>query len=510
MNKPIRAVSIFCMFLFLALMANVTYVQFVKSSSYNKDPRNARVAEASYSRERGQIIVGDEPVATSKPVDDRYKYLRVYPEAGARMFAPVTGYLQLGSQTGIERSQNAVLTGEDPQLFVTRLVDLLKGETAQGGNVVLTLDAAAQKAAFEGLRDTLGPRGEGSVVAIQPKTGRILAMASYPSYDPNELATHDSAKASAAYKELDADDREPLLNRAIRTRLFPGSTFKLVTAAAAIENGKFHAGDQVPAGATYQPPGTSHKIGNDGRGQCSPAKISFATAMEWSCNTTFAQLAVDVGPEKMRAQAEAFGFNSDYLRDLQGQVQSVYPTGVDVPQSEGGGSRELSLAETAQTGIGQNTVQATPLQMAMVTAAIANQGTLMRPYLVDKVQTAGFNVLRTTEPEVFNEHAVSAQTAGELTQLLEATVDDGTASPAAIDGVKVAGKTGTAQRGDSLCSAGGKPPYAWFVSFAPAEDAEVAVAVMIEEAPDVACGEIAGGQLGGPIAKAVMEAVLKK
>ncbi|WP_436700665.1 peptidoglycan D,D-transpeptidase FtsI family protein [Nocardioides sp. BYT-33-1] len=510
MNKPIRAVSIFCMFLFLALMANVTYVQFWKSDDYNTDPRNARVAEASYSRERGQILVGDKPVAESKKSDDRYKYLRVYPEAGARMFAPITGYLQLGSQTGIERSQNAVLTGEDPQLFVTRLVDLLKGETAQGGNVVLTVDAEAQKAAFEGLRDTLGPRGEGSVVAIEPKTGRVLAMASYPSYDPNELATHDAAKASAAYEALDADEREPLLNRALRTRLFPGSTFKLVTAAAAIEAGKYHANDDVPAGATYEPPGTSHQIGNDGRSQCSPANISFARAMEWSCNTTFARLAVEVGPEKMREQAEAFGFNSTSLLDLQGQVPSVYPTGVDVPDSEGGGTRELSLAETAQTGIGQNTVQSTPLQMAMVTAAIANQGKLMRPYLVEKVQTAGFNVLRTTEPEVLNENAVSAETAGELTELLVSTVTDGTASPAAIPGVSVAGKTGTAQRGDTLCSAGGKPPYAWFVSFAPAQDAQVAVAVMIEEAPDRACSEIAGGQLGGPIAKAVMEAVLEK
>lgn len=510
MNKPIRAVSIFCMLLFLALMGNVTYVQFWKADDYNTDPRNARVAEASFARERGEIRVGDQVLATSEPSDDRYKYLRVYPESGSLMFAPVTGYLQLGSQTGIERSQNAVLTGEDPQLFVTRLVDLLKGEGAQGGNVELTLDADAQKAAFEGLRDTLGPKGEGSVVAIQPKTGRILAMATYPSYDPNELATHDSAKAGEAYKRLDKDDREPLLNRAIRTRLFPGSTFKLVTAAAAIENGKYHAGDQVPAGTTYQPPGTSHRIGNDGRGQCSPAKIGFDTALDWSCNTTFAQLAVEVGPEKMREQAEAFGFNSDYLLDLQGQVRSVYPTGVEVPEDEGGGMRELSLAETAQTGIGQNTVQATPLQMAMVTAAIANQGTLMRPYLVEQVRTAGYDVLRTTEPEVLNERAVSPETAGELTELLQSVVDNGTASPARIDGVNVAGKTGTAQRGDALCSAGGKPPYAWFVSFAPAQNAEVAVAVMIEEAPDRACGEIAGGQLGGPIAKAVMEAVLKK
>ncbi|GAA3669983.1 penicillin-binding transpeptidase domain-containing protein [Nocardioides ginsengisoli] len=510
MNKPIRGVAIFCMLLFLALMVNVTYLQFVKANSYNTDPRNARVAEASYSRERGQILVGDEPIATSKPSDDQYKYLRVYPEAGARIYAPVTGYLQLGSQTGIERSQNAVLTGEDPELFVNRLVDLLKGDTSQGGNVVLTLNAAAQKAAFEGLRDTLGPRGEGAVVALQPKTGRILAMASYPSYDPNELATHDSKKASAAYTQLAKDPRQPLLNRAIQTRLFPGSTFKLVTGSAAIQNGDYHAGDQVPAGASYRPPGTTRTISNDGRSQCSPGRISFAAALDWSCNTTFAQLAVQLGPEKMRKQAEAFGFNSDYLLDLKGQAQSVYPTGVAVPQSDGGGTRELSQAETAQTGIGQFDVQSTPLQMAMVTAAIANQGRVMRPYLVDQVQTAGFDVLRSTDPEELNPSAISAQTAREMTDLLVSVVDNGTASPAAIPGVKVAGKTGTAQRTSTRCSAGGKPPYAWFVSFAPAENAQVAVAVMIQEAPDKACDEIAGGQLGGPIAKAVMEAVLKK
>ncbi|UUW90891.1 peptidoglycan D,D-transpeptidase FtsI family protein [Pimelobacter simplex] len=509
MNKPIRTVSIFCMFLFLALMANVTYVQFWKAEDYNTDPRNARVAEASFSRERGQILVGDEPVATSRPSDDRYKYLRVYPASGARMFAPITGYLQLGSQTGIERSQNAVLTGEDPQLFVTRLVDLLKGDQTQGGNVVLTLNAAAQKAAFEGLRDTLGPRGEGSVVAIQPKTGRVLAMASYPSYDPNELATHDFKSAASAYERLDKDPRDPLVNRAIQTRLFPGSTFKLVTAAAAIESGKYHGDDQVPAGATYQAPGTTRTIGNDGRSQCNPSKISFATALDWSCNTTFAHLAVEVGPEKMREQSEKFGFNSNYLLDLKGQAQSVYPTGVPLSEKDGGGTRELSDAETAQTGIGQFEVQSTPLQMAMVTAAIANQGTLMRPYLVEQVQTAGFDVLRTTEPDKLND-AVSPQTARELTDLLVSVVDNGTASPAAIPNVKVAGKTGTAQRTSTRCSAGGKPPYAWFVSYAPADNAEVAVAVMIEEAPDRACNEIAGGQLGGPIAKAVMEAVLKK
>lgn len=504
MNKPIRTVSIFCMFLFLALMANATYLQFFRADELNKDPRNARVAAAAFSRERGLILVGEDPVARSEPVDDRYKYLRVYP--GKQLYAPVTGYLQLGSQTGIERSQNGVLSGEDDRLFVNRLVDLLKGDTNQGGNVSLTLDPTAQKAAFRALRDTVGPEGEGSVVAIQPKTGRILALVSFPSYDPNELASHDRETRESAYERLDANEHQPLLNRAIQTRLFPGSTFKVVTAAAAIEEGLYDLDDQVPSGATWQAPGTTGEqnvIDNEGRGGCSPEQISFAAAMENSCNTAFAKMAVELGPEKLRKTAEAFGFNSDYLTDLSPQARSIFPEAdiVDVIDGEEQEPRELNDAETARSGFGQFSVQSTPLQMAMVVSAIANRGALMRPYLVDEVQTASFDVLETTEPEEIRP-AISPQTAAAVTELLVSTVDNGTASPARIDGVSVAGKTGTAQRGVE-----GKAPYGWFVSFAPAENAEVAVAVMIQEAPGK---EIAGGQLGGPIAKAVMEAVLNK
>lgn len=503
MNKPIRAVSIFCMFLFLALMANATYVQFWRAEDLNTDPRNARVAEAAFSRERGMILVGEDPIAQSEPVDDRYKYLRVYP--GKQIYAPVTGYLQLGSQTGIERTQNKVLSGEDPRLFVNRLVDLLKGDTNQGGNVSLTLDPAAQRAAFRALRDTVGPEGEGSVVAIEPKTGRILAMVSFPSYDPNELASHDRDVREDAYDRLDGNEHQPLLNRAIQTRLFPGSTFKVVTAAAAIEDGLYEVGDEVPSGATWQAPGTTGEqnvIDNEGRSGCNPEEISFATAMEDSCNTAFAKMAVEVGPEKLRETAEAFGFNSDYLLDLSPQARSVFPEEVvDTIDGVEQEPRELNDAETARSGFGQFSVQSTPLQMAMVVAAIANRGALMRPYLVDEVQTASFDVLETTEPEKLRD-AISPQTAAQLTELLVSTVDNGTASPAKIDGVSIAGKTGTAQRGVE-----GKAPYGWFVSFGPAENAEVAVAVMIQEAPGK---EIAGGQLGGPIAKAVMEAVLNQ
>jgi len=487
MNKPIRTISIFCMLLFLALMANATYLQFWAADDYNEDPRNRRIIEAAFSRERGAILVGRDPIAESTPSDDEYEFQREYPVPFS--YAPITGFFSFYTQTGLEQTQNQVLSGEDPRLFVTKLVDMLSNDANQGGSVELTIDPAAQEAAYNGLRNNLPGDVEGSVVAIEPDTGKILAMVSLPSYDPNKLASHDLGAVDEDYERLLGDPTEPLLNRATSKRLPPGSTFKLVTAAAAIESGQYDGDDDVPAGATYDVPQTSSDIGNDGRSQCSPDEVSFETAMAWSCNTTFARLANDVGAEAMLEQAEAFGFNSDYLDDLP-QAQSVYPEDPDEPQ-------------TAQTGIGQFEVSATPLQMAMVVAGIANDGTVMKPYLVNKVQSADYQDLEQTEPTELS-RAVSASTADDLTDLMVATVDVGTGDDAAIAGQRVAAKTGTAQSGvDDV------PPYAWFVSFAPADNPDVAVAVMIESASGVERGEVAGGDLGGPIAKAVMEAVMQ-
>lgn len=485
MNKPIRAVSIFCLLLFLALMINVSYLQFWAAEDLNEHPGNARVAEAAFSRERGEIIVGRDPIARSVEIDDRYEFLRKYPKPW--LYANVTGYLQFASQTGLERSQNEILSGEDPRLFVNRLVDLVRNDTNKGGNVLLTLDPEAQEAAYHALEAAVGPEGEGSVVAIEPKTGRILAMVSLPSYDPNELATHDFEAAGEAYRALEDHEREPLVNRAIQTRLFPGSTFKIVTAAAALDSGLYGMDDQIPSGATYQPNGVGNVIDNEGRTACDAEQITFETAMAWSCNTAFARMAVELGEDALREQAEEFGFNSEYFDDLPSAAESAFPTG------------DLEDTFLAQTGFGQYEVQATPLQMAMVVAAVANRGTLMKPYLVEEVQSAEYETLETTDPEEIRP-VISAGAAQDLTDLLVATVDEGTADVAAIPGLSVAGKTGTAQRGDGL------PPYAWFTSFAPADNAEVAVAVMIQEAPGK---DISGGGLGGPVAKAVMEAVLQ-
>ncbi|WP_110180874.1 peptidoglycan D,D-transpeptidase FtsI family protein [Nocardioides solisilvae] len=486
MNKPIRTVAGFCLLLFVALLVNATYLQYWRAGELAEDPQNRRIVEAAFSRERGAILVGRQAVAESVPSDDKYEFQRVYPRPF--QYAPITGAFTYFSQTGLERSQNEVLSGEDSRLFVTRLVDMLSNTEPQGGSVQVTINPAAQQAAFDGLSALPGDV-EGSVVALEPSTGKILAMVSLPTYDPNRLASHRLGEVTAAQRELEDAPGQPLLNRATGTRLPPGSVFKLVTAAAAMEEAGYTASSRVPGGASFQLPLTSDESGlidNEGR-SCGGDRIPFTQAMANSCNTTFAKLAIEVGAEGMKEQADAFGFNEQYLDELR-QASSVFPA-------------DLDEAQLGQTGIGQFEVAATPLQMAMVAAALGNDGSLMTPYLVDKVSSPSLQVLDQTEPRELRQ-AVSPATARDLTELLVATVDEGTASPAAIPGVPVAGKTGTAQSGlDDV------PPYAWFVSYAPADDPQVAVAVMIQKA-DIPRGEIAGGRLGGPIAKAVMEAVI--
>ena len=489
MNKPIRTISIFCLLLFLALMINATYLQYYRAGALEQDPRNRRVLAESFSGDRGAILVGREAVAESVPSGDQYEFQRRYPQPFK--YAHVTGWFSYFSQTGIEQSQNDVLSGDDSLLFVTRLVDLLSNSTPKGGSVQLTLDPAAQDAAYAGL-EALPGDAQAAVVALEPSSGRILAMASSPSYDPNQMASHDFGDVADTARRLGQEDSEPLLNRAIQTTLPPGSTFKIVTAAAALESGNYaDSNSLVPGGPSYQLPLTSGESGlvdNEGRA-CGTDRIPFHPAMEQSCNTSFAQLADEVGPDAMFDQAEAFGWNSKYLEDLPLQAESAYPEGMD-------------QAQTALSGFGQASVTATPLQMAMVVAGVANGGIVMQPYVVDEVRSPELDVLDKTEPSELS-RAVSASTAQELKEMLVSTVTNGTASPGAIPGVDVAGKTGTAESGrDNV------PPYAWFVSFAPADDPQVAVAVMIQKA-DIPRGEIAGGTYGGPIAKSVMEAVIK-
>ena len=489
MNKPIRVMAIACLVLFMALLVNINVVQFVNADSLNAKNGNKRVINEEFSRERGAILVAGDPIAESVPSKDSYKFQRRYTDP--ELYAHTTGYYSyVFGRGGLESSQNPVLSGSDNRLFVNRVVDLLSNKKPKGGSVELTLDPLAQKTAASGLA-SLGKDAKGSVVALDPSTGAILAMANQPSYDPNRLASHDFSKVQTAWDDLTTDKDRPMDNRATQQILPPGSTFKLVTAAAALENLDLDPDSKVKGGTKLTFPGTNYTLPNEGGSDCGGKSISFERALNVSCNVSFGDLAGKIGQEKLDEQASKFGFGTDPLAGL-----PMSPSRFTVDKDK------LERTSLAQSGIGQYEVAATPLQMAMVAGGVANAGSVMKPYVVKTVRSPNLKVLDQADPSELSQ-AMSASNAAKLTEMLVSTVDKGTATSARINGVDVAGKTGTAQ------STPERPPYAWFVSFAPAKNPKVAVAVLVE-ASDTGRSEIAGGRLAGPIARAVMEAVLNK
>jgi peptidoglycan glycosyltransferase len=493
-NRPIRILAVGCLVLFVALLGNATYVQYWeadKLSSLSAHPDNVRVRDAEFSRQRGAILVRGRAIAESNKSHDQYKYQRVYPRG--RQYAHITGFFSRDwGITGIESSENSILSGSDDALFVTRVVDLVDNQSPKGGNVLLTIDPAAQKAAYDGVR-ALGNRVQAAVVALQPSTGKILAMVSSPTYNPNKLASHDFSSVGKAKQRLEADKLSPLDNRAIETVLPPGSTFKLVTAAAALETGKYNPDTLVPGGSRLDLPQTSNTLPNENGVSCGGSKITLTRALMVSCNVAFGSIGLDLGPQKLRREAQKFGFGKTYFHDLDDaitrQAVSQFPKDAAGPLA-------------AYSAIGQYDVRATPLQMALVAAGIANGGMVRKPYLVDEIQSPNVKVLEKTQPQYLpDQPAMSPASARELTRMMVAVVDGGTGTTAQIPGVEVAGKTGTAQ------SAPDRPPYAWFVSFAPAQNPQVAVAVLVQDA-GVARDAISGSGLAAPIAKSVMEAVI--
>ncbi len=481
MNDPLRRLAAFAALLLFAVVANLTWVQVVRSDDYNGRAGNTRQLLAEYDRQRGPIYVKRVAVAESKETDDRLKYLRVYPIGPS--YAPITGYYSLVyGATGIERAANGVLSGSDDRLLVDRVEQLLAGRKPQGGSVVLTVDPAAQRAAYQGLNGR-----KGAVVAIEPSTGRILALATSPSYDPSRLSVHDTDDITAAYEELDDDPAKPMLNRALAEVYPPGSTFKVVVAAAALTSGRYTPETVIPAPKQVRLPNSTATIRNFGGSSCSRSgKMTLADALRISCNTAFALLGEKLGADALRAQAEAFGFNESFDVPM-GSAASVFP-------------EELDPAQTMQAAIGQYDVRATALQMALVSAAVGNDGVLQKPYLIDEEIAPDLAVLDKTSPSEFGE-AVSPQVAADLREMMVGVVENGSGRAARISGVQVAGKTGTAQQGE------GEPPHAWFTSFAPARGAKVAVAVIIEDGGGST--EATGGAQAAPIARSVIEAVLK-
>ncbi|MDD9349914.1 penicillin-binding protein 2 [Mumia sp.] len=489
MNRPIRVMSIVCLMLFVALLLGVNYIQFVDADTLNAKNGNRRVIDEQFARERGPILVGDRPIAESVPVDDVWKFQRRYPEG--KLYSDITGYFSYTyGRSGLEQSQNSILSGSDNRLFVNRVVDLIGSNQPRGGSVSVTINRKAQRAAAEGL-DGLPGDAKGAAVAIDPSTGAILAMTGTPTYNPNVLASHKLSAVTEAWDRLNADEDQPMLNRSTQQTLPPGSTFKIVTAAAAMENLDLTPSSKVKGGSALSAPGFgSYQLVNQGGGNCGGKNITLTQALEVSCNVTFGDLSMKVGQAAMQAQADAFGFGTRPIE----QVAS------NPSQFTGDPDAELDPPQLAQSGIGQFEVSATPLQMAMATGAIANGGALMKPYLVSTVRSPDLKTIETAKPEKIRD-AISGGTAAGLSQMMVDVVDNGTGSSAAISGVEVGGKTGTAQ------STSDRPPYAWFVSFAPADDPKVAVAVVVESS-STGRDDISGGRLAGPIARSVMEAVI--
>ena len=491
MNKELRRVSLVVLAMFVALFVSSTYITTFQADALRADPRNSRSLLASYSAQRGPILVGGEPVAQSDPVDDVYEYQRSYPQP--ELYAPVTGYYTLGQGSrGIEDAMNQYLTGNANSQFFEQMNSLLTGQSPEGATVNLTLDPAVQQAAF----DALGSNN-GSIVAVEPSTGKILAMVSKQSYDPNPLASHDSAAVKAAYDSLVADPADPLQNKAIEGNLYvPGSTFKLITVAAALESGDYTPESAFPNPSTLTLPGTSTNINNAEGGSCGGGdEATIATALRLSCNIPMAQLGRALGADALKEQAQAFGFDDDSI----GIPQSVTPSQFPIEDADGA---EISDASLMLQSFGQGNDRVTPLQMAMVSAAIANGGTQMDPTLIDSVLNPDLSPVEDFSPTEYGD-PISSDTASTMTDMMVDDVADGAASNARISGVDVAGKTGTAENGP------GEPYTLWFTGFAPAADPEVAVAVVVENGGGQ--GQSAfGNSVASPIAKKVIEAVLNK
>ncbi|GAA3738938.1 peptidoglycan D,D-transpeptidase FtsI family protein [Salinactinospora qingdaonensis] len=481
MNTPIRRLALFTMALFGVLLLNITWIQAIQGESLREHPFNNRQYAERLESPRGPIVIGNEQVAHSELNEEEEQYQRIYEQG--ELYAHVVGTFRPTGASGIEETENALLNGSDSRLFVRNFIDTLTGEESEGATVNLTIAPKVQQAALNGLRNT---GNNGAAVALDPSTGAVLASVSLPTYNPNPLV--DVANEQQAFNDFTAlaeSEEQPLLNRAFQQTYPPGSTFKIVTASAALENGATPDSTQEAPAVLDLPQGGS--LPNAWDGPCNNGEPdTLRHSIEISCNTSMANWAIELGEQNMAEQAEGYGFNTGEMS-------------VPVPVAESHYPRDLGGSSLGQTGIGQFDVRATPLQMAMVAAGVANDGDVMKPYLIDSVQGPDLSEIVGSDPDVYSE-AISSSTAEDLTEMMiQVTEGDEASGPGAkINGVQVAGKTGTAEAGE------GVPTHNWFISFAPANDPEIAVAVVVEN------GGGSGGTVAAPIAKQMMEAVINE
>ncbi|MFG2136004.1 penicillin-binding transpeptidase domain-containing protein [Streptomyces sp. NPDC048650] len=484
MIRCIRQTAALCLLLLLALLVNAARVQLWEADAYTAHPANRRAALARYAQPRGPVLVAGRPVTGSRDSGGRLRYERTYSDGP--LYAPVTGYSsQLYGTSLLERAEDGILAGTDGRLATFPWRDRLIRGHRPGGSVATSIHPAMQQAAFLGLG-----RRKGAVAAIEPRTGRILALASTPSYDPGALSGNGSAVGDA-WRRLTGAAQRPMLNRAIGRTYPPGSVFKVVTAAAALES-RAVTDINAPTGTPdpYTLPGTTTRLGNTAHG-CRNASLK--DAFRISCNTVFARLGAEVGLHALADTAERFGFNDRRLRIPSPVAPSTFGTRMDASQ-------------VALSAIGQFDTAATPLQMAMVASAVANGGVLAPPYLVDDVANSRGTVLAAGSQRSAHQ-AMEPGVAERLQEMMTDVVEHGSGRQAAIKGATVGGKTGTAQHGAHNEGV----PYAWFISWARAKERSepaVAVAVVVEDAA-ADRSDISGGGIAAPIARGVMAAALR-
>lgn len=488
MNARIRRAGLVITVLFAVLFAQAVNLQVFSAERLYENPANAyRQIAADYRVDRGSILASDGKtvLAVSKSTGDAFKYLRRYPQGA--LYGNVTGFYSLVyGTTGIEHSYNSDLGARSDQLFAYNLWDQLLGKPKHGASVVTTIDPELQKIATRELGDR-----PGAVVAMDPRTGDVLAMVTTPSFDPNELSSHDPKAIRSAWTRLNNDKDKPMVSKANQELYPPGSTFKLITASAALENG-YGLNSSWPNPAVLALPQTAHTLSNFGGEHCygGAAQLTLEQAFTVSCNVVFGEIGLKLGAQALVDQAEAYGFN----QSIPFEVPFVSGNIPDVSYFD------QRLPAVAISAIGQDQVSANPLQMAMVASAIANGGVEMQPSLVTKVLDPTGQPIQTFQPVEFGT-PISAATAQDMTRMMVDVVDHGTGTAAQIPGITVAGKTGTAQHGT------GEAPHAWFVGFAPAEDPKIAVAVIVLDGGDLG-SEATGGAVAAPIAKTLIEAAL--
>ncbi len=478
MNQPLRRLAAVLFVAFAVLILDVTYLQVIAGPRYRDDDRNPRVIASRTGKERGLIVSADGQVLAESVADpnDPQRFSRIYPEAD--LYAHLVGFSSVNfGDDGLERVYASELRSKR-DLTMSDLLSALLGGDLRPKSIQLTIDHGLQQVAAA----SLGTQ-RGSVVAIRPDTGEILAMVSSPSFDPNLFL---GAEAIPTRELLLADPLEPLANRSTNRTYPPGSTFKVVVTAAAIESGTAGPETLLPDPVELTLPGTVEVIRNFDRQTCGDgSEVSLQTAFRRSCNTVFAELGLQLGAEALTIEAEAFGFNQDTPFEI-AVLNSVFPQPAEFSND---------LPALAQSAIGQRDVRATPFEMALVASAIANNGVIMEPILVSGIFDAEGAAISEREPALL-QRAVSPSTAAIISGLMERVVASGTGTRATVPNVRVAGKTGTAETGVG-------PPHLWFIGFAPVERPTIALAVLVESGGEA--GENAtGGSVAAPIAQEIL------